>query len=136
MGPASSINNQNVKELHDRFHVVEEFSDKSISYLEEKDTHKPFVLKEITFNDKEEFSKALSKVAVKQKTLEGQPHVVPLTCKPKLMQNTSQKQRITSAQTFTKFSYCLSIHTKLSIMRYKNGNNVTANSIKKSYGQF
>lgn len=80
MGPAASKDTQQLQELHNRFQVVREVPDSNVSFLEEKETHRPYLLKEITFNDREEFNRAISKVTIKKRELEGQPHVAPLAC--------------------------------------------------------
>lgn len=79
MGITNSKSDQQTLNIDNRFRVVEQVPDRNVSLLEERDTGRPYVLKEITFNDKEEFGKALTRVATKQKALEGDPHVVPLT---------------------------------------------------------
>ena len=52
MGNKLPKDNVSLKNIMDRFEIVQEIPEQNITFLEEKDSKKEFILKEITFNDK------------------------------------------------------------------------------------
>jgi hypothetical protein len=80
MGNRSAKDNEQLKSFTSKYKVVQQDNLRSISLLEEKSSGRQCLLKETTFNDKEEFAKALARIKHKKQALAGEEHVAELLC--------------------------------------------------------